>query len=394
MSGLAIKVKPYNCPATIDGHAYAYLVCNPRTGAYLVDSVARTVDGVTSISRYGYDEQRRGHLPVREEMTNSDGQTFITETAYPYHFTDAVYDSLVRQNRIALPIRTLQKVKENGGFVQTGGQFNHYGFFDPTSGLRTTLGGSLIYPYFFEDFEMTWDVNGTAQATGPNAGWDTLGYIPSYDVTVGKSNSIQLKGWESEAYTWNPINKKIATKTYKDFQWIYDYYANTSLLKESIDIDGQDTDYSYDKLMRLQQIIERDGNKITDIAYGYKGGNNLHNFIHQTTTYQPEGFNLSSLRVVEIKQYLDGLDRLEQTNQVKHSPDAASPKDVITAVEYDNQGRVRKTFESFTSNLSDGSFQAVPNGTPFTLTEYEASSMNRPVRVTPPAWYPTHITSH
>ena len=346
-------------------------------------------DGVNTQMVYEYDHLNRHLAPVSMNMINSDNLKFITEYKYPFDFSETVYDSMVARNQIATPIETIHKVEENGTITQTGGVRINCDFFD-VFGLKGGSGLAPIYPYLFEEYEMTWDANGVAQITGPNNGWDTLEHFGAYNMLVGRPTNATGKGWETEFYTYNSINKKIATRTFEDFQWTTNYFTGTGIPKENIDIDGQDTDYDFDPLMRLTQINERDGNVLTDIQYEYKDGANTPNYINQKVTFQPEGFNLSALQAMETRQYMDGLGRLLQTVEIKHSPDQTNPKDVISAVVYDNQSRIVTAYEPFASTLNDGSFQAVPNGMDFTQTEYEVSPLNRVVKVTPPEWYPTH----
>ncbi len=346
-------------------------------------------DGVSTQMVYEYDNLNRHLAPVGVSMTNSDDLKFITEHRYPFDFTQTVYDSMVARNQIATPIETIHKVEENGTALQTKGQRLNCDFFD-NFGLRGGSGLDPIYPYLFEDYEMTWDAGGNLQVTGPNSGWDTLEHHGAYNMAVGRPANSTSKGWETEFYTYDAINKQIKTRTFENFQWVANYFTGTRIASETIDIDAQDTDFDFDPLMRLIQINERDGNVLTDISYQYQDGTNTHNFINQKVTFQPDGLNLSALQAIETRQYLGGLGRLLQTNQIKHSPDAADPKDIITAVSYDNQSRVAMAYEPFESLLSNGSFRTVPNGTAFTVTQYEVSPLNRPVAVTPPDWYTTH----
>ncbi|MEO1519101.1 MAG: DUF6443 domain-containing protein, partial [Bacteroidota bacterium] len=75
-----------------------------------------------------------------------------------------------------------------------------------------------------------------------------------------------------------------------------------------------------------------------------------------------------------------------QSVQRQHSPDQ---KDVVTAMEYDNQGRVFKQYVPFESANDDGSYTAVPANTKYTIMAFEPSPLNRSISATPPSWYAT-----
>ncbi|MEM1119735.1 MAG: DUF6443 domain-containing protein [Bacteroidota bacterium] len=381
------KAPPIDC-AQQTWYFYEYYQ-NISPNQFQQSVVTSFKDGVSTQMVYEYDGLNRHLAPTGVSMTNSDGLTFLTEYRYPFDFTETVYDSMVARNQIATPIETIQKVDDSGTVTQTGGQRINCDFFTAT-GQQGGSGLAPIYPYLFEAYEMTWDANGNPQVTGPNSGWDTLEYVDSYAMNVGKPANSEGKGWEKELYTWDAVNKKIRVRTYENFQWVTDYFTGTGIPNETIDIDGQDTDYDFDPLMRLTQINARDGNVITDIDYEYQNGANTYNYINQKTTYQSDPLNLSALQTLESRQYMGGLGRLLQTVQVQHSPDITDPKDIITAVAYDHQGRVIKAYEPFASTLADGSFQTVPDTTDFTTTDYEPSPLNRVSQVTPPEWYPTH----
>ena len=72
--------------------------------------------------------------------------------------------------------------------------------------------------------------------------------------------------------------------------------------------------------------------------------------------------------------------------QVAHSP---TGKDVVSAISYDNQGRLSKQYEPIESPNSTGQFYTVPTNSPHTLVTYEASPLNREQSMTPPNWYTT-----
>ena len=90
---------------------------------------------------------------------------------------------------------------------------------------------------------------------------------------------------------------------------------------------------------------------------------------------------------------MDGLGRPVQSVAVANSP---AYKDVISVVEYDNQGREFKKYDPFESANATGAFvptASMPTNHPYTKLEYEASPLSRTSIVTPPGWLST-VTTH
>ena len=355
-----------------------------ETSVYRVAQVEEIIDNVSTITTYEYDydyfdgnPENDHYFPTKINITNSDSTTYTTHNEYPFNFSGAVYDSMVSRNMIATPIRTTIEVDGN----QIDGSYQICDFFN-SSGAPDGSGNDPIYPKIFQRYETTWDENGSP-VTGI---WDLQGTILEYDMTVGKPKRFQQHGWEEETYTWDATNKQLKTRNYKDFTWTYNYHPNTRLLSEIIDIDGQDTDFGYDQLMRLQTVTARDGHVITNYAYHFDDGSSGdYNYVKTRTDFTP--ISDSDLHWTESWQYLDGLGRPLQTVQRRHASDE---KDVIIgAVSYDNQGRISKQFEPFTGGNNTGSFTTIPAGQKYTLSEYYASPLNRIHKATPPDWFAT-----
>lgn len=353
---------------------------NYRTKYHRLTSTTSILDGVETTTEFFYDvddnSMDRHPFPVRVTMTNSDGTTHTTENEYAFDMTGTVYDAMVDRNIIATPIKVTQKVGNNiVDATQT-----IYDFFQ-SNGAPGGSGSDPIYPKEYQRLEKTWDANGTLISDN----WQTLGTVLSYDPQTGKPASFQQPGWEVENYTWDATNKQIETRTFKDFSWTYNYYPGTNLLSEIIDIDGQDTDFTYDPLMRLKTVNARDGNVITTYDYHFTTGGTDKNYVKTRTDFTPVGD--SELHFQESWQYMDGLGRPLQTVQRGYAPNGS---DLVTgAVEYDNQGRVVTSYEPFEGGTS-GAFTA-PSG-PATTTEYYDSPLNRIEKVTPPNWYATTYT--
>jgi len=367
-----LKAKRYEVDCSdnwYDIYSYYSQTYNIRGGYFQNSLTISTIDDVTTTTSYEYDQNNNHLFPTKITMTNSDGTTHTTENEYAFDKAAfLVYSTMIDRNMIATPIEVTQKV---GDDIVDATQ-TVYGFFqsDGTPGISAS---DAIYPKEYQRLEKTWDANGTLISDN----WQTLGTVLSYDPQTGKPASFQQPGWEVENYTWDATNKQIETRTFKDFTWAYNYYPGTNLLSEIIDIDGQDTDFTYDPLMRLKTVNARDGNVITTYDYHFTTGGTDKNYVKTRTDFTPVGD--SELHFQESWQYMDGLGRPLQTVQVGYAPNGS---DLVTgAVEYDNQGRVVTAYEPFEGGAS-GAFTA-PSG-PATTTEYYDSPLNRVEKVTPP----------
>lgn len=158
----------------------------------------------------------------------------------------------------------------------------------------------------------------------------------------------------------------------------YTYHGNSSLLQSSTRVDGTTTTYDYDNQLRLSSKTNPNGSS-ENYVYNIDATNPYTELVENFTTPQP---SLSSLSSRTSRQYMDGLGRVIQTVGIQQ---AYSGKDQISAVEYDDQGRVIKKFETFEKPTST-SAHTIPSGQVFTETIYEPSPLNRVDQNCPPSW--------
>ncbi|MBK7870724.1 MAG: hypothetical protein IPJ74_08570 [Saprospiraceae bacterium] len=74
---------------------------------------------------------------------------------------------------------------------------------------------------------MSWDANDEEIGKA----WDTIGTITSIDTANGFPSSFTMRGWTPETYEWNDTNNLIKKRTFEDFEWEYEYYPNTRMVK-------------------------------------------------------------------------------------------------------------------------------------------------------------------
>jgi RHS repeat-associated protein len=364
---------------------------------YRLASTVEALDGVSTTTNYTYSTDAAQPLfPLTTSVVNSDGKTTTVTNKYVTHTdyaADPVATRLKQLNMIGDPLEVTTDVAN----VRINGAKTQYSFFDNTSGLSTSSAtNSFPYPYQFFKYKMTWTATGIPQVLSTGSGWELEGTITQYDMGKGKPTKINLRAWENatetnatEKYTWE-TNGLIKTRQFKNFTWQYDYHPNTKLVSKITDKDGQFVNYTYDHLLRLKTASARGGAVVTSYIYTYKDPAQANkSWIETKTTFTATiGGTLSNNTTYKtIRQYMDGLGRPVQSVALANSP---TLKDVISVVEYDNQGREFKKYDPFESVNNTGAYVAtLPANHPFTTLEYEASPLNRTWKTTPPNWQPT-----
>ena len=356
-----------------------------RSGAYRLSAKTEILDGVSTTTSYTYGTI--GLAPKTVTVTNSNTAQTVTTYNYAYDLPTGAVRTALLDNRYMIGIPLETKVAVSGRLVS--GSRTDYSLFSRATGLPVMSGTDVeVYPHKFYDHEMTWNSLGTATTATAVLKGTIDSYHPATATTGrGYPKQYTAANWPAETYEWQ--NGMIKKRTYKDYVWAYTYHSGTRLLSSITDIDGQITSYTYDKLGRLRTTSARAGKVVTTFDYHYTGStiSANKNYVKTSTTYAATAG--SSLTNRTSIQYLDGLGRPLQTVEQKYAP---SGKDVVTAVQYDNQGRVSRTYNPFEATTTTGIYTAIPSTAKYTLTGYEASPLGRISSVTPPDWYATTTT--
>lgn len=349
------------------------------TRPFRYESVQTFRDGQSATVSKQYNGTN--HLQVtKETLTNSDNKVTETEYKYPADLAGLPAAQLTAFNTLNLLVPLETNIKVGG--TQVKGSKTEFAFFDNASGafVSTTSSAAtnFIRPYLFKNYEAAWvqkgqidSYHGTASATG----------------RAGLPKQFTKTGWQAETYEWTTAGL-IKKRTFSGFNWQYEYAASTGLVTKITNPDGQFSEFTYDKLMRLDQIKTRGNNVVTSYTYTYPNagaGITLGNVKASTVFTAVAG---SGLGTQETFQYFDGLGRQIET---VHKGKATGGKDQILAIGYDSQGRPNKNYEPFAGTGSSGAYQS-PGATASTDTEYESNSLNRVSKVTPPSWAATTTT--
>ncbi|WP_373550644.1 RHS repeat domain-containing protein [Haliscomenobacter sp.] len=376
---------------------------SPRTAPYRVATQTVYKDGISTTTTYNYANASAGHLaPTAATFTNSDGKTSVTNYYYAHEMSNRsgaspAYAELKNRNMITIPLEETESIAG----VQVKGTRTEYGFFNNLGSNVAAAGANIHpYPYKFWNYEMTWNASNVVSISGSD-GWVLRGTVNSYhpDSGSGKAYPKQFTqtGWSPETYEWQ--NGLLAQKTYEQHTQTYTYLTNTRLLGSSTSVDGQESYFTYDGLMRLKKAESRKvgtiANVTTNYTYGFKNAQNLRNFVKSITNFT--AVSNSNLTQKGMVQYFDGLGRLIQDVKIKYQPNKGAAGqsfttfDVAVNYTYDNRGRLVSTSNPFVGAAQDGSYATIPGSWPTLTTQYEASPLGRPISTTSQLGYATTV---
>lgn len=358
-----------------------------RGGIYRLKSNTTIKDTVSLTTTYTYGSSTTVN-PTRIEYIDTEGDKNILETEYTsnyVHFnaTTTVRDTFNKRN-FNIPYKVTKKYVKQGTSTEItiDRLTTFYQFYDNT-GNSTTNGSAVLgpKPHYEEKYNYTWDINGTAQTATSR----TLKTYNLYDPTNGKIKKETSAGYNPVFYEYN--NKRLVLKRFNSYKTQYIFKNNSILLFRKIEPDGLETEYTYDKLIRMKSEKDVCLNILKEYQYVYR--DNEPDYTYTKSTIPTSTY--SDINIIETFDYLDKLGRPVQSVKKQHSPDIlANRKDLINAVKYDKWGRKIKEYEVQKSSFSDGRFVQPLDGTwNGSLTEYEQSPLNRVKQITPLGWYST-----
>jgi len=346
-----------------------------------MDEMTETLDGVSTTTNYTYGDLPNHLRATQIEMTNSDSKVHSTEFSYIFDYTenDSIRAQLIRENRIANPWQTLKKV--NG--VAVDGSQVLYGYMNQSTGAifqpSSIQAGNKIYPRDVKRREVTWNQSGISDQQ-----WVLQYSNTDFHLLHGLVTQKQHVGWAHPVeLSYDPLIPRLT-------KWKYDNYTqdrlydNLDLLDQTIAIDGTQTSYNWDELVRLESVTNCLGVD-TEYEYNYGLGDDL-NYLQTVSTY-PNFGSFTNHKIKNVK-FLDGLGRPLQDLAQEQDPD--DPMESIAhQITYDHIGRMIQKHEPVNStSVADGYSSA---NTDFTSINYEKSLLNRQSSITPPDWYESKI---
>lgn len=355
---------------------------NLYTGYGEMAEVKTERDGVVLTTSYTYGSGQNYRYPTQKREVDGNGRAVTTEYRYPEHYPDnSAYAAAANRNILA-PVQTEISISHNSSATDqmVDGTKIVYDFF-PNESKRHP------YPKLFERYEATEGENGTWSGS-----WQLQGTITARNAR-GLPTGYRREGWREETYDWTPaglIKSRSYTAATPDRDGIdrdvtlattYHYKNNdeSRLLDRIVAPDGQETEFFYDDLLRLERQSARGDNVETTYTYNLPGAaavaGGQPNSITTTTTFAAPAGNaalkaLTDLREQTTVEYFDGIGRSIQTVLKAHSDDD-TPKDVITTRRYDERGRLEREYDPFKSGTSDGGYVAtIPEELTYTYIDY------------------------
>ncbi|MEZ5045294.1 MAG: RHS repeat-associated core domain-containing protein [Saprospiraceae bacterium] len=323
---LSIGSSVYHCPL-YRNHFFFYK--DIRQWVKLLKTVETYyLDGgnVTKVTDYTYNTEN--FQIASTSLKDSDNRVYKTTYDYPVGSVTGETDiqataSLLSGYNIISTVIAERNLVDG---VQTGGSKTTY-----------QIAGGAIVP------ETLYQWEGTA--------WDPIGTFTSY-YPDGFPQTFQKEYYnDPDEFEWygygnlsGQVQKKglLAKKTYKDFEWKFDYYEDTRRLLERIEPDKTYANFTYDGLQRLK-TIEPHGNggalkSTTTINYNYGGPEN--NTVNTSIIYEADPTSSLTAEPKSSTKYYDGLGRYYKTIMHSYHKDA---NDVVTEeINFDNFGRVEE----------------------------------------------------
>ena len=344
---------------------------DPTRNPFRAETTIESVDGVEKETTIDYTSTYV-LSPTSFSYTNSDGK----ETKVSLNYTANYYNGLLltnyfRNNHI-LGNAYETEIRVDGNLID--GTRTLWSFFD-TGGAASSSTEAVAYPHQHQRYERTW-LNGVLQG----GAWRTLDTLSHYDMRFGFPDRKARTNWSADHCVYDTLGNKI-NSTFEGFTKSWEYFAGSSILKRTTAIDGQQMEYTLDKLLRPDSILDLCSGTVTTMQYDFRdAANNNYNKITTKTDFVQ--VNGSDVDVIEEIDYQDGLSRSVQGVRKGQSQ---SDRDIVNGVEYDNQGRPYKVYESYHAVLgNNGAFVSIPGTYDHTLHEYEDSPLSRLIKNTPP----------
>jgi len=274
------------------------------------------------------------------------------------------------------------------GFFQTGRTGFNVGT-TRTASMGGLPAGTYVVSGWYRDGQI--NVNGTNIGTAAGATWT----YAETTLTLGANSSVtvtgSLPGTHIDELRLCPSDALMRTFSFDD---------RSQLLLSVADENSVPSHYDYDNWQRLQAVRDQDRNILQTYEYNYRPGGGVLNDVKartvlttgQTTVAMVNA--LTGANVRRVFQYMDGLGRPIQTNEVAQSPTSL---DIIGYNVYDQYGREPKKYIPYTITSNGGAYRtgaAAEQSTfintfgagnyGFAETRFEPSPLNRPVEQAAP----------
>lgn len=236
-------------------------------------------------------------------------------------------------------------------------------------------------------------VNGTTVSTSTGGQW----LYAEKEITLASPGNITVSSGGSD---WGQFIDELRLNPADALMRTFSYDDRSLNLLSVADENSIPAHYEYDNSQRLQVIRDQDRNILQTYEYNYQVAGTALNDIKartalisgQTTVSQVNA--LTGANVRRIFQFMDGLGRPVQTNEVAQSP---TSKDIIGYQTYDAFGRDVKQYIPYTITSNGGTYRASASSEQLSFANtygaggygyaealFEASPLNRPLEKAAP----------
>ncbi|WP_074407480.1 MULTISPECIES: PKD domain-containing protein [Aquimarina] len=270
---------------------------------------------LTRETSYAYDTPY-GQLKTQTDI-GSHNNTMVTEFLYPYDLSNTVHNSLIAQNRIAIPIQT--QTKEDDKFVATQSiAFKDWGDGKLLPELIKTLKGEESAVNVFQDqveylsydhqgyplevsqvdgrhIMYVWGYNNTLPIVKiDNASYTGISSTASSLITQLQTAS-NTEDTEAEEATMRNLFKSLRDDAYFADAQVTGYTYDPLVGVTSItDPKGHKAYYKYDEFNRLMYGLDNDQHIAQQVRYNYQG--------EQTATLGDVTIDLPGSNTIQLNQ--------------------------------------------------------------------------------------------
>jgi RHS repeat-associated protein len=272
----------------------------------------------------------------------------------------------------------------NGGRTSVSAYTGDYGFLfnaSQTIAKSSLPAGKYIVSFFYKDANIS--VNGTAVTSNANATWQ----YGETTVTMTGTNTLNVTG------ATNAMIDELRVYPADALMRSFSIADNSLYTLAATDENSVAIHYNYDNAQRLQFVRDQDKNIVQAYEYNYQQSNNglnnikSHSVLASGKTTLAQVTALTGADVSRVFQYMDGLGRTIQSNEIAQSP---SQNDIISYQLYDGFGRATKGFMPYTITSNSGAYRTAAateqttfingfgaGGFGYSETGFEASPINR-----------------
>lgn len=282
-----------------------------------------------------------------------------------------------------------------GGWINTAGNFmtgrTSFNLSPARTISKVVNPGKYLVACWHKDGSIL--VNGVSISTSTGGQWK----YAEKEVTMSSTASITVSSGGSD---WSQSIDELRLCPADALMRTFSFDDRNLLLLSVTDENGVATHYDYDNWQRIEAIRDQDRNIIQTYEYNYQQAGAALNDVKartvlttgQSTIGQVNA--LSGANVRRVFQYMDGLGRPIQTNEVAQSP---TTKDIISYQTYNVFGQETKKFLPYTIASNGGTYRTGAaseqlsfantygaSGYGYAETKYETSPLNRPIEQAAP----------